>query len=64
MVWTTANPALRRLVDMILNCHRERLVLVHRDRLLRFGAELVFAFCERQGIEVVVINQSGTSACE
>ena len=28
------------------------------DRLLRFGSELVFALCERQGIEVVIIHPS------
>ena len=33
-----------------------RLVLTHKDRLLRFGAELVFALCELQGIEIVIIH--------
>ena len=28
-----------------------------KDRLLRFGAELVFSFCEPQGIEIVIINR-------
>ena len=35
-----------------------RLVLTHKDRLLRFGAELVFAICEEFGTQVVIINQS------
>jgi len=35
----------------------KRLVLTHKDRLLRFGAELVFALCELQGIEIVIINK-------
>jgi predicted site-specific integrase-resolvase len=30
-----------------------RLVLTHKDRLLRFGAELIFALCEIKQIEVV-----------
>ena len=34
-----------------------RLVLTHKDRLLRFGAELVFSLCEIQGIEVVIIHK-------
>ena len=34
-----------------------RLVLMHKDRLLRFGAGLVFALCEAQGIEIVIVNQ-------
>ena len=33
-----------------------RLVLTHKDRLLRFGAELVFTLCEMQGIEIVIIH--------
>lgn len=35
----------------------KRLVVTHKDRLLRFGAELVFAMCEAQQIEVVIINK-------
>jgi predicted site-specific integrase-resolvase len=34
-----------------------RLVLTHKDRLLRFGAELIFAICETKHVEVVIINQ-------
>ena len=33
-----------------------RLVLTHKDRLLRFGAELVFAICEAKEVEVIIIN--------
>ncbi len=32
-------------------------MLTHKDRLLRFGAELVFSLCEIQGIEIVIIHQ-------
>ena len=34
-----------------------RLVLTHKDRLLRFGAELIFTLCETRQVEVVIINQ-------
>ena len=34
-----------------------RLVITHKDRLLRFGSELVFAICEAKVVEVVIINQ-------
>ena len=30
---------------------------MHKDRLLRFGADLVFALCEAQGIEIVIANR-------
>ena len=45
------------LLEMILEGRMSRLVLTHKDRLLHFGAELVFTLCELQGIEVVVIHQ-------
>lgn len=48
---------LRRLLDLILRRKTRRLVLTHKDRLLRFGAELVFALCELQNIEIVIIHQ-------
>lgn len=48
---------LRRLLELILYRKTRRLVLTHKDRLLRFGAELVFALCELQNIEIVIIHQ-------
>lgn len=48
---------LKQLLDDILNDKIGRLVLTHKDRLLRFGAELVFALCEARNVEVVIINQ-------
>lgn len=55
---------LKRLLDMILNKAMDRLVLTHKDRLLRFGAELVFSLCEAKRIEVVIINQGGEISFE
>ena len=48
---------LRRLLDAILSGDVGRLVITHKDRLLRFGAELVFAICEAKNVEVVILNQ-------
>lgn len=48
---------LRELLAMIANREIGRLVVLHKDRLLRFGAELVFAMCEMAGVEVVIVNQ-------
>ena len=42
----------------------KRLVLTHKDRLLRFGAELIFSLCEQFGVEVVLINSSQESSFE
>ena len=49
---------LRQLIKRICRGDIERLVLTHKDRLLRFGAELIFAICESFGVEVVIINAS------
>ena len=48
---------LHQLLEMILERKTQRLVLTHKDRLLRFGSELVFTLCELRGIEVVVIHR-------
>ena len=48
---------LKRLLDHILERKIRRLVITHKDRLLRFGAELVFALCQARQIEVVIVNQ-------
>jgi excisionase family DNA binding protein len=48
---------LNALLDRIVDNKVGRLVLTHKDRLLRFGAELVFAVCEAKNVEVVIINQ-------
>ena len=50
-------PGLQDLLERILRRRVRRLVLTHKDRLLRFGAELVFALCELQGIEIVIIHK-------
>jgi putative resolvase len=48
---------LKTLINLILEGKMTRLVLTHKDRLLRFGAELIFALCEAKQIEVMLINK-------
>ena len=48
---------LLRLLDLMVDGQMSRLVLTHKDRLLRFGAEILFRICEIKGIEVVIINK-------
>lgn len=47
---------LKQLIKSLCTGSVGRLVLTHKDRLLRFGAELVFSLCECYGIEVIIIN--------
>ncbi|BDA66297.1 DNA binding domain-containing protein [Calothrix sp. PCC 7716] len=49
---------LQKLLKRILSGEIGRLVITHKDRLLRFGAELVFSMCEEYEVEVVIINKS------
>ncbi len=55
---------LRNLIRFICLSQVDRLVLTHKDRLLRFGAELIFSLCEQFGIEVVIINKTEASTFE
>ena len=48
---------LLRLLELIVHGQMSRLVLTHKDRLLRFGADLIFRICELKGIEIVIINK-------
>ena len=48
---------LTKLLNLILEGQVKRLVLTHKDRLLRFGAELVFAICEAKEVEIIIINK-------
>jgi len=54
----------QKLLDAILDDSVGRLVLTHKDRLLRFGAELVFSICEIKGVEVVIINRGEDTTFE
>jgi len=45
------------LLNALVNGEVERLVIAHREQLLRFGAELVFAICDAKNVDVVIINE-------
>ncbi len=55
---------LKRLLNDILADRVGRLVVTHKDRLLRLGAELVFAICEAKQVEVVILNQGEDTTFE
>jgi predicted site-specific integrase-resolvase len=50
-----------RLMELIELGQVRRLLLAHRDRLVRFGYEYFEAFCERHHTELVVINGEAMS---
>lgn len=55
---------LKKLLDEILEDRVGRLVITHKDRLLRFGAELIFSICEAKSVEVVILNQGEDTSFE
>lgn len=55
---------LKNLLERITYGQIGRLVLTHKDRLLRFGAELVFSLCAAKKVEVVIINQGDEPSFE
>ena len=48
----------KALLQRIMRNDGKGLVIIHQDRLLRFGAKLVFAMCEEFQTEAVIVNKS------
>lgn len=48
---------LNRLIKLICQGKVSRLVLTHKDRLLRFGSPLLFKLCEFNNCEVVILEK-------
>ena len=57
-------PRLRKLIAMLLNKQISELHLSHKDRLLRFGHELVFQLCKWSGATVIIHNEAQTVTFE
>lgn len=50
-------PGLRKLLRMIFQLQISHLVLNHKDRLLRFGSELIFQLCRHFGVQVIILEK-------
>jgi excisionase family DNA binding protein len=55
---------LQKLLQLIVSEQLERLVVTNKDRLLRFGSELIFSLCEYFGVEIVVLNRKEDASYE
>jgi excisionase family DNA binding protein len=55
---------LMRLINLIAEDRVERLVVTHKDRLLRFGSELIFALCELHNAQVIILNARDDTSFE
>jgi len=47
---------LKKLIKLIIDREVSVLVLTHKDRLLRFGSEIIFELCERFGTNVMILD--------
>ena len=47
---------LNKLINLILNKKINLLILNHKDRLLRFGSELIFNLCKFNNIQVIILE--------
>lgn len=55
---------LRQLISKLLSQSVSELHLTHKDRLLRFGHELIFQLCRWSGCRVIIHNEEQTVSFE
>ena len=48
---------LKRLLHLLMTAQVGVLVINHRDRLLRFGSELIFSICAYMSVQVKILNE-------
>lgn len=52
------NKGLNQLIDLITNSDVEKLVILYKDRLVRFGFELIENICEKFGTVIEIIDNT------
>ena len=52
---------LRAILERVRQGNVEFIVVAHKDRLARFGFDLISWLCEQDGTKIVVLNQDGLS---
>ena len=55
---------LNKLIDLICTQSVSRLILTHKDRLLRFGTPLLFKLCRFFNTEVIILEEQKTMSFE
>ena len=51
------NKGLLELIKLIETNQVERLIINYKDRLLRFGSEIIFEMCRYHGTEVIILTE-------
>jgi predicted site-specific integrase-resolvase len=49
---------LKKLIDMITDSEVDKVVVLYKDRLIRFGYELIENLCDKYGVEIEIIDNS------
>ena len=52
------------MIKLIENNQIERIVLNYKDRLLRFGSDMIFEMCKYHSIDIVVVNDEESKTYE
>lgn len=55
---------LLELIKLIETDQIERIVLNYKDRLLRYGAEIIYEICKYHQVEIIVLNESEPKSYE
>ena len=49
---------LNELINLILEDKIERIVINYKDRLIRYGYEIIEILCKKHNVEIIIINQT------
>ena len=49
---------LNQLIDMVTNSEVEKIVVLYKDRLIRFGFELIENLCNKYGVTIEIIDNT------
>ncbi len=55
---------LKQLIDLIFSGQVKTLIVNHKDRLLRFGSELIFYFCDLFKVHVIIVEDKAEQSFE
>ena len=55
------NPSLNDLVDMVISGRVNKVFIMYKDRLVRFGFELLQSIFKHYGVEIEIINQQNNT---
>ena len=47
----------KQLLLLLLQGKVKELILTHKDRLLRFGSEIIFQICQHFGVKITILDQ-------